>query len=60
MVEIDESEVVRHARPATAADLAALHEQVIARMSYDATAVAARERRIAIERGCVSTFRRRA
>jgi len=60
VVALDESEVVRHARPATPADLAALREQAIARLTYDPHAVQQRERRIAVERGRVSQIRRRA
>lgn len=60
VVPLDESEVVRHARPATAADRAALREQALARMTYDPHAVQQRERRIALERGRVSQIRRRA
>jgi hypothetical protein len=60
VVPPDESEVVRHARPAMAADLAALREQAIARLTYDPHAVQQRERRIALERGRVSQIRRRA
>lgn len=56
----DPGEVVRHARPATPADLAAMREQAIARLTYDPHAVQQRERRIALERGRVSEIRRRA
>lgn len=60
VVAVDDSEVVRHAAPLDDQARAQLLEQRIARLQRDPDAVAARERRIAIERGRVSQIRRRA
>jgi hypothetical protein len=43
IVEIDASEVVRHARPMTAEDREVIREQQIARMVRDHAAIQARE-----------------
>ena len=57
----DESEIVRHAQPLDDQARAQIREQRIARMKRDPVAVAARERRIALERGNVVdiAYRRR-
>lgn len=49
----DPGEVVRHARPMT-------REEWLATLKRDPEAIAARERRIAIEQGRVTPMRRRA
>jgi len=49
VVPADDSEVVRHAAPLTEQARHQLREQAIARMQRDDVAVAARERRMAIE-----------
>lgn len=58
VVAVDDSEVVRHAAPLDARAAAQLREQAIARLQADPVAVAARERRIALERGKVREIRR--
>ena len=60
IVPDDDSEVVRHAAPLDDRARQQLREQAIARLRYDAVAVAARERHVAIARGRVSPIRRRA
>lgn len=50
IVPDDPGEVVRGARPIDDQARARIREQQIARLTYDPAAVAARERRIAIER----------
>lgn len=51
VVPDDDSCVVRHARPIDDEARAQIREQEIARLQLDPEAVAARERRVAIERG---------
>lgn len=61
VVEDDPGEVVRGARPLDDQARAQLREQAIARLTRDPVAVAARERRIAMERapaGRVVSIRR--
>lgn len=60
VVPDDDSEVVRHAWQPDPQAIAKLREQAIARLAYDPIAVAARERRLALERGRVAILRRRA
>lgn len=59
VVPDDPGEVVRHARPITDADRAAIHEQYIQQLvaqGRDEPAIAARERRIAIEQDRVGAY----
>lgn len=58
VVTEDDSSVVRHAAPLDAQAAAQMREQAIARPQADPVAVAARERRIAIDRGKVREIRR--
>lgn len=58
VVEDDPGEIVRHAGPPDARARQMLLEQRLARLVFDPAAVAERERRIAIERGKVTPFRR--
>lgn len=51
VVEVDESEVVRHAAPLDDRARHQLREQAIARLQRDPVAIHARERRIAIATG---------
>lgn len=60
VVAVDDSEIVRHAAPLDDRARAQLREQALSRLTFDPAAVAARERRIAIERGRVAQIRRRA
>lgn len=59
VVADDPGEVVRHAAPLDAAARQAIREQQIARMTYDAAAVRAREVRLAMASGRVMPFRAR-
>lgn len=59
VVPDDPGEVVRHAAPLDATARQAIREQQIARMTYDAAAVRAREVRLAMASGRVMPFRAR-
>jgi len=60
VVPPDDSVVVRHAAPLDDRARAQLREQALGRLTRDDVAVAARERRLAVQRGKVAEIRRRA